>query len=70
MLNETVGTVTSIRIERFRNQGVIDWISGSFRTELEKSAAGAMFAYICNEYPEAGKLLRGELIDVEETIGE
>ncbi len=46
-----------------RNDKVKGWVEGSFATELERSAAWAMFAYICNEYPAAREIIKGELVE-------
>ena len=55
----------SIRIDKYDNKEVRAWVDGSFRTELEKSAAWAMFAHLCNGYKGVRELVRGELVSTE-----
>jgi hypothetical protein len=60
---ENVQARSVVTIWKYRNDEMTEWVSGSFKTELERSAAWATFAHICNEYPEAGKIIRGHLVD-------
>jgi hypothetical protein len=66
IVKDVVGPQDGFRFERYKNTPVTEWVNNGFRTELERSAAWAMFAHICNEYPACQTILRGELVEVEE----
>jgi hypothetical protein len=66
IVKDVVGPQDGFRFERYRNTPVTEWVNNGFRTELERSAAVAMFAHICNEYPVCWPILRGELVEMEE----
>ena len=56
---------TKFRLDRYRNDSLIEWVSKSFRTELERAAAWAMFGHLCDEYQGVSLLVRGNLIETE-----
>jgi len=60
-----IKTKLSIRLDRHRNDALTEWVNNSFRTELERSVAWATFAYICNEYPAAREIIKGDLVESE-----
>ncbi|MCK9597900.1 MAG: hypothetical protein M0R06_02595 [Sphaerochaeta sp.] len=60
----------SWKIEKYRNEEIIEWVSKEFETDAERIAAFAMFAHICNKYPYAAEYLRGRLVESEEIQGE
>jgi hypothetical protein len=66
IVKDVVGPQDGFKFERYKNTPVTEWVNNGFRTELERSAAWAMFAHICNEYPACQTILRGELVEMEE----
>ena len=64
-MEDSIKVLGSIQIDKYDNKEVRAWVDGSFRTELEKSAAWAMFAHLCNGYKGVSELVRGELVSTE-----
>ena len=57
---------TSARLDIYRNDAVGAWVNESFRTDLEKSAAWAMFAHLCNEYDGVRDIVKGGIVETIE----
>ncbi len=68
-MSDTAKLALSIRLDVYDNAKVRGWVNGSFGTELERSAAWAMFGHLCNEYPDVQKIVRGELVRSTEEEG-
>ena len=66
MVDDTAGPEVSIRIAIWKNVPLTEWVDGSFRTELEMSAAWAMFGHLCDNYVGVRELVRGTLKSSEE----
>jgi hypothetical protein len=65
---QNVAIIESIRIDVWENKPLKEWVEKSFRTELERSAAWAMFGHLCNEYCGIRDIIRGELRESTEEV--
>jgi hypothetical protein len=68
-MNDQTKFKISGRFDRWRNDELIEFVGKSFQTELERGAAWAMFAHLCEEYPGVRELARGKLVETENFIG-
>lgn len=67
-MKDSICFIESIRIDRWVNDELTEWVAKSFATELERSAAWAMFGKLCNEYDGVRELVRGELKESTEEV--
>ncbi len=64
----TVEYAESIRVDVWENKLLKEWVNKSFRTDLERSAAWAMYGHLCNEYDGVRDLVKGELKESTEEV--
>ena len=72
MAKDGIHVSESIQMDTYAaNADVKAWVAGSFVTGLERSAAWAMYSFLCNKFKGVHEIVRGELKSSEknETFG-